>query len=167
MPVEEATKKKHKLFPFKILRKRSDKGKGKSKSLVDLYGSRDGQGDEKRKSEFQRRNRLSQSFGLGSGSRGNVEVSVEEKLMTSSLGEGELPLSDSYTIDNDEIDGRLGEECPETDNIDGRELGAEDEMQEDQDLPDDEVNMTEQLTFPPGTSVCIKYALSSSRLISP
>lgn len=159
MPIEEATKKKHRLFSLKILRKRSDKGKGKSKSLVDLYGSKDGQGDEKRNSMVERKNRLSQSFGLSSHGGGNVDVSVEEKMLTSPVGENDLHLSDSYAIDNDEVDGRLGEECPGTGNMDGREVGAEDETQEDQELPDEEVDVTEQPSFPPGTSVCIKYVL--------
>ena len=159
MPVEEGTKRKSTLFPFKILRKRSSKGKGKSKSLVDLYNPRDGQSDGKINGDSKGRKRLSQNVGLSSSFEahaGNVDLSLEEKDSAPVEGEDELLINDSYTMDNDRVDGYQG-----TENADDKDLDAEEEdtTPESEGLAVVKDEVAEQLTFPAGTTVCTKCAL--------
>ena len=164
MPVEEGAKKKHKLFPFKILRKRSSKAKGKSKSLVDLYDVRDRDTDEKRNGVVKSRNRLSQPYGLSSSfdTHGeNDEDSTRDSQLGTSVCESDLHDNENFTVDNDETDGFLADDCPDSDNVDDRVLSAEieDEGQEGQEPPGAKGDVTDQLSFPPGTTVCISYVL--------
>jgi len=155
MPVEEGTKRKNTLFPFKILRKRSSKGKGKSKSLVDLYNPRDGQSDGKINSDSKGRKRLSQNVALSSSfeaNAGNVDQSFDEK--DSIKGEDELLFNNSCTMENDRVDGYQG-----TENADGRDPDAEEEdiTPESEGLAVGKDEEAEQFAFPAGTTVALAW----------
>ena len=161
MPVEESSKKKHKLFPFNIIRKRSTgKGKGKSKSLVDLY---DVQTDERRNGEVLRRKRLSHHSAVNTSfeSRGEEgEVSVDEDGQALTVKVVNAPVEDvrneGYMIDNDEIDGLNVDESKEIVDFDDSELiEMEPDREKHEELVGDDEDMEEQTKFPPGTTVCM------------
>lgn len=172
MPVEEAAKKKHKLFPFNILRKRSTgQRKGKSKSLVNLYDVKERKEEDKRNDSIIRKKRLSQQYALNS----SLESHNDESNASASEDGGVRPdleydletnkyVDDRLLIDNDETDGCNASGCNAVGDFDATEQIDSSNMEGDEDeglQVVDDMTEAEGPNFPPGTTVCnrIFYAL--------
>lgn len=168
MPLEEATKKKHKLFPFNIVRKRSSvKAKGKSKSLVDLYDVRDGQPNDKRSNELPKNKRLSHYHAVNSSSDsqkdegdslpndgGEISPGQEDVLILDGVENERL------AIDGDEIDPVINDNFKAVEDLETDEFvvktstEVEPGEEEDPELPVEDMGEAGQPKFPPGTTVC-------------
>ena len=156
MPLEEV-KKKTKLFPFHLYRKRSgSKSKGKSKSLLDLYGG-EGETEDKKNDEILRRKRLSHHENVVLNS--SLESNGEEAIEAVKTLEGPPFLAEQRVLnredqeENREMDVCDGYESEERD-IDLKKANrkADEAGEADASLSESET-IAKAPEFPPGTTV--------------
>ena len=159
MPITDEVKKKHKLFPFNIIRKRRNSksgkdGKGRSKSLLDLYDDGGDKGPLESNHNSLRRKRMSEHVPIHvNSSFESTEFDTDRgSFDRTSEGKGAAPSQsgeDSQFELGDEVDFHDSE--PEEKVVDFNT--AELKPEEVERREGEEERQKEEVEFPQGTTV--------------
>lgn len=166
MPITDEVKKKHKLFPFNIIRKRRNSksankdAKGRSKSLLDLYGGGD-KGSLESNHNSMRRKKMSETVPIHvNSSFESNEFDIEREFDRTSEGHGAAQShsgEDSQFELGDEVDFHDDSEPSEPEgkvvDFDTAELKPKEKERWEDEGQNEEGDPT--VEFPQGTTVSL------------